>query len=540
MKIQRLEKNPISYKTDVAPKSPSFRGIGDSFLSMATKGLELCDKYPMVGVAFTDSVATDIPRTVMDLKTGIPAAMETMRREFSGLIVNCLMPSFIVLGVSKAINKPVMGKDFKSVDMSASWADGATLSKFVEHFKGAKKSFDTPTTREEMSSFVKNTLHNLEGLDKDNWIRFKDRMTGDKAKEAVDIITEAIFDDSGNKKVAKEAVLKANELISSQTHATQNLRFAGEKQFASSLSEILRDQIDIGKKFRNIEVAKNVDAFKKHATKLVNSKSLAGMAIIVPIAMSMQTINRAITRHKYNKKGAPIYKDFEKGDTHRELTPTEKAKFFGQKMMCSGAMLSLALLSMMKKPTLSMFQFKGMFPTVDQCRWIATSTIISRILASEDPNELRESTVRDMASFAGLYFLGDYAAKTAATVIEKINPDTKLLNRNFVKEQSESFFKKAGNWIKRTSVKSFDEVLPSAKNMRSLCEIASLGFSIISLGIVLPAYNRHVTNKKVEAQKALEIKAKLDDNSRLIVELRGDKYLNKDGIFHIVAQDCFK
>ena len=190
---------------------------------------------------------------------------------------------------------------------------------------------------------------------------------------------------------------------------------------------------------------------------------------------------------------------------------------------------------------MKMFQFKGMFPTVDQCRWIATATFVSRIFASEDSNELRETTVRDMASFAGLYFLGDYAAKIAASIIEKKRPDIKLLNRLEVSKPDDSFFKKAGNWIKKTSLKSFDEVLPNAKNMRSLCEIASLGFSIISLGLILPAYNRHVTEKKVAKQKALEAQNGLNQSpSRLIVELRSDKTLSDDGVYKIVAQDCFK
>lgn len=227
------------------------------------------------------------------------------------------------------------------------------------------------------------------------------------------------------------------------------------------------------------------------------------------------------------------------------MNAAEKSKFFAQKLLATGASVGLALLSMMKKPTMSMFQFKGMFPTVDQCRWIATATFVSRIFAAEDSNELRETTVRDMASFAGLYFLGDYAAKIAASVIEKVKPDVKLLNKLEVTKPGDSFFKKAGNWIKKTSLKSFDEVLPNAKNMRSICEIASLGFSIVSLGLILPAYNRKVTEKKVAKAKELE-KANAQNltenaaSSRLIVELRADKALGEDGVYRVIANDCFK
>ena len=301
----------------------------------------------------------------------------------------------------------------------------------------------------------------------------------------------------------------------------------------------------MAQKFCEYKERSNLDFLKKQAPKLENSKIFLGFEKIFPIAMSMQYINRALTRHKYKQKGAPIYKDFEKGGTYKEMNAAEKSKFFAQKLLATGASVGLALLSMMKKPTMSMFQFKGMFPTVDQCRWIATATFVSRIFAAEDSNELRETTVRDMASFAGLYFLGDYAAKIAASVIEKVKPDVKLLNKLEVSKPGDSFFKKAGNWIKKTSLKSFDEVLPNAKNMRSICEIASLGFSIVSLGLILPAYNRKVTEKKVAKAKELE-KANAQnltenaDSSRLIVELRADKALGEDGVYRVIANDCFK
>ena len=259
--------------------------------------------------------------------------------------------------------------------------------------------------------------------------------------------------------------------------------------------------------------------------------------------MSVQSINRAITRHKYKQKGAPIYKDFEKGNTHKEMNAKEKANFFSQKIACAASMVSIALLSMMKKPSMQMFQFKGMFPTVDQCRWIATSTFVSRMFASEDPNELRESTVRDIASFSGLYFLGDYAAKAAASIIEKIKPDVKLLNRTGKSNAQSPILNRIGDWIKNTYVKSFDEVLPKDKNMRSICELASLGFSIISLGILLPAYNRQVTEKKVAQAKQKELqqtKNATKSDPDLIIELRTNKALAQDGIYNTVAQGCFE
>jgi hypothetical protein len=214
------------------------------------------------------------------------------------------------------------------------------------------------------------------------------------------------------------------------------------------------------------------------------------------------------------------------------MDENQKKKFFGKKLLSAASMYGLAALSMMKKPTLGMFQFSGIFPTMDQCRWIASSTFASRMLAAEDENELRETTVRDLASFSGLYFLGDYVKKGAASGIEALSrtkQGAKLVGENVVLlnrtkevqkpviEQGASFLKKAtsqvgfrakqlGNWIKNTELKSAAEVANvKTRNLRNICRVADIAFSVVMLGILLPKYNRSVTEKKVaEAQKREE------------------------------------
>ena len=146
---------------------------------------------------------------------------------------------------------------------------------------------------------------------------------------------------------------------------------------------------------------------------------------------------------------------------------------------------------------------------------------------------IRESTVRDLASFAGLYFLGDYVKKGVASGIEAFSKTKKgsellggpvvLLNR--IKdvpkpnvEQGASMLKKAtsqigfrakqfGNWIKNTELKTAAEVSSTkVRNMRNICRVADIAFSVVMLGILLPKYNRSVTEKKVaEAKKQEEM-----------------------------------
>ncbi len=500
-----------NHANNSAPNSaPAFTGAMDSAVTV----LKALNEQPMLSVAVTDTVATNIPRTAVDFRaTGPAGGFETLRREFSGLAVNCLMPSFFVLGAAKLINGIFM-KDFKGVDMSGSWANSETIDTLKGFYQNALKE-NAPTTQDEAKSFVKQTLESLEGLKGKEWVSYADKLSGAEGQKAVDILAKAISN-PGNKKETKTALKQAIKLISEQTEAVETLRFkdAG-KNFGSNLSDLLRDQIDLGRKFGTSAVRNNLDSFASAAKKMVNTKSIMGLAVVIPLAMSMQHINRALTRHKYKKTGAPIYKDFEKED--RVLTPEEEKRLNRNKPICAAMMVGLALLSMMKKPSLEMFQFKGMFPTVDQCRWIATATFASRMLSSEDPNELRESTVRDLASFSGLYFLGDYAAKAAATFFEKTK-GTKLLNHVKELPENASMFKKIGNWVKNVKVKSFDEVGKSAfsTKYRGACELASLGFSILTLGVILPMYNKRVTARK-EAERKANMQKEQDKIQRMMM-----------------------
>lgn len=179
-----------------------------------------------------------------------------------------------------------------------------------------------------------------------------------------------------------------------------------------------------------------------------------------------------------------------------------------------GSIVGLAALSMGKtfprslSSAVEMLQFNTKFPTLNQCRVIATSTFASRMLAAEDPNELRESTVRDLASFAGLYFLGDYAEKLAATAVQKFSKkgrtgELQMFNKTKKPEEYRNLWQKFTGWIKDTNIKTFDEIAPEHKNYRSLAKLGGLGFSLVFLGVLLPMYNKYVTNKKEAKRKAI-------------------------------------
>ena len=217
-----------------------------------------------------------------------------------------------------------------------------------------------------------------------------------------------------------------------------------------------------------------------------------------------------------------------------------------QKLISISSMIGVSLLSMMKKPTLGMLEFKGSFPTMDQARIISTATFASRMAAADDKNELAEATVRDIATFASLYFLGDYAAKAAATIIQNKTGVT-LLNETKELKKDANMFQKAWHWVKDINIKSSEEVvsktqqalkglkptkeqaaqiekeLKRAKNLRSACQVTNLGVSLALLGIVIPIFTRHNTKKKHEqALKLAQEKSLTEEKEKPMIPLDVD------------------
>lgn len=552
-------------------KSTNFKGVGESAIGVVNKFFQVCDDVPMIGVSFTDGTSAIAPRTLVDLKeAGVPAAAETLRRESSGLVVNCLIPGAFVYGAAKLANGACM-KEFptingKAVNLSGSWANEEAIKNLVGIWinqSGLKQDILTLGDKERESAiaalnngakytgknFIKEALNKVEGLKGVNhYEKFSDhKKLIDKATEILNPYIngnqpEGFFKQIKYNHRKNKAVQEAYNILVNGTHiyknnlgkkaveviedngilACENLKFDG-KTIGSNLKNFLRDTVDIGNALASSKTARmNPNKFIKKATGLVNKKSLMGLSVVLPIAMSMQYINRAITRKKYNKKGAPIYKDFE--NETRVLTENEKKKLKLEKPLAVASIVGLAALSMGKsfpksfKDFTKMLQFNTKFPSINQCRLIATATFASRMMASEDPNELRESTVRDLATFSGLYFLGDYAEKLAAEGIQKFATPAKegklqMFNRTVDPQNYKTVFEKLKGWVKDKSIKSFDEIPKEYKGYRSLAKVGGLGFSIAFLGVLLPMYNKYITNKKEEKRKVILERQKLQNIS---------------------------
>ena len=510
----------LSSYNNVKQGNPSFKGPVEA----ATAVLQFCNTNPMAGVSLIDMVTAIAPRTIVDAKTNGFAAAETFRRESSGLIVNCLIPGFIVLGVAKALEAFGFGEK----GLSKMWANQEALETFQQHFH------DIENTPDAAGKFVDSLLNDAKVLNNANpkpWTPLNTKDLEQEITEYKRVIQENVKD----KKIVKAARDGLYNKILEVTGGAEHIKIGaykevvkdgakvfertGEKVYHDNITTLLRDAVEVGQKFIHEHKCDNKEIanFVKKATKFVNQKSLLGLAIVIPLAASMQSINRWITKKSSGQEGAPIYKNFGKGKEKEEMSPAQKSAFWTKKIGAAGLMVGVALLSMMKKPSLKMLQFTKNMPSMDQCRWIATATFASRMLASEDENELHEVTWRDIATFSSLYFLGDYVSKGVGTIIQKVK-GIPMLNYMTDKPDTKNPLKKFWFWVKDTKLKSFDEANAikdgvikngekiikeykggtKAKGLRAICEVSSLGFSMLVLGILVPWYVRKETERKEE------------------------------------------
>lgn len=521
--VNSKNKPPIRYVNKKLTGETSFTGLGN----LALKGIQKCEEKPMINVAVLDLATAILPRTFFETfigskqkdengesqgrKLNVLGGFEAFRRESSGLLINCIIPSFIVIGAAKLLNNPIMGM-FNKSNLTKSWANGDTINQVEKYFKKAQGN----SKEEKISNALKSMFEDIEGVDGDikngGLKQFKNILANDKEyQDAISQMTKDILSDKPEKGYAD----KLYRTMIKKTGISENIRFSGdEKFFSSSLAHLCESAGEIlhgankegllehfAEPNQQKAVMEKLSEYLSKSKKLVNAKSLAGLGMIIPLAIMAQPINRWITHKMSGKKGAPIYND----DQERILTPEEKKKLTAQKFLAVPAMWGVAGLSMlMDRPSLKMFQFKNIFPTMDQARIISAATFSSRLAAAEDSNELKENTIRDIATFSSFYFLGDYAAKGIATYLENHNKDgIKLINKLY-KEEGSNIFQKLWNWARHTKMKSTDELSAisnevlrtKAKNLRAICQFGNLAFSLLSLGVFIPIYTRTQTNKK--------------------------------------------
>ena len=494
-------------------QNPSFKGLG----AIALAGIQKCEQVPMINVAVIDMLSAILPRTIVESMTNWFAGFEAFRRESSGLIVNCLIPSFITLGIAKCLNPAFMPK---GVNMSRSWADKDLIN-------SAAAYYDSSISNDKVEDALKKLISKTEGVNGKKTVNFLDELGEENVSKYARQLAEISRKDIKNSEMRKE-VGKVTKEIVEKTKVSEHINI--DKISAQSVTSMLEDSVKFFREFQRQKGDKKLSMadFAEKNKNFVRTKSLLGLAVVLPLAASMQYINRWITGKLSGTKGAPIYDDFAKGKDNIEENPKAKEGLLKQKLISISSMLAVSLLSLTKMPNWKMLDFKGIFPTMDQARIISTTTFASRMAAADDKNELAEATVRDIATFASLYYLGDVAAKGAATIIQK-KTGVQLLNDTNPLKGGESAWRKFTHWMKEVNVKASNEVvskteqalkekclkptkeqakiikkeLKKAVNYRSYCQVTNLGVSLALLGLIIPIFTRRNTKRKHE--KALKL-----------------------------------
>ena len=490
-------RNSINFKPNARKNVvPSFKGLG----AIALAGIQKCEQMPMINVAVIDMLSAILPRTIVESTTNWFAGFEALRRESSGLIVNCLIPSWITFGIAACLNPAFMPK---GVNMSGSWADRELIQKAADYYEKSN-------SEDKVKDALYHLLGGLEGVDDKTRVNFNKHLGKDSVNTYAKKLADISRMDISNNDMYKE-VKKISKEIVKKTKVSENV--VVDNVSASSVESMLKDSVKFFREFQRGEGKISMADFAKKNKNLVRTKSLLGLAVVLPLAASMQYINRWITGKLSGTKGAPIYDDFAKGENIEE-TPKAKEGLLRQKVISISSMLAVSLLSLTKLPTLKMLDFRGIFPTMDQARIISTTTFASRMAAADDKNELAEATVRDIATFASLYYLGDVAAKGAATYIQK-KTNVSLLNDMKPIKKDANIWAKFKHWMKDVNIKASNEVVgKKAVNYRSYCQYTNLGVSLILLGLVIPIFTRRNTKKKHEQA----LKLAHEQNSHNVVE----------------------
>lgn len=490
--------------------------------ALATTALNSLNANPAIGACFLDLVSMVFPRTAIDSTRGFDAGFETGVRETAGTL-NHGLAGVIGLGagwlVSYAFNKAngvkthFLFTDDKAIDVFSDFINANKAENtingekyFYEMFKNMKF---LNTTTPEYKELVK---ENPEAAAKIAYTQMKD----ETAKSAAKLLSSV---ETNEYKTPKSILQELKALIIGEKGAAESVRLTDSK--GRMIEDTLENHINNGFSVRRAFLDKfkadlkksqkgKTEAILSDAEFISKIKGLkkytaaAGLAVPVIIGMSTQPINRYLTKKRTGSDGFV-------GVEGRE--PDKSTKFKIERTVLGVALGSAMIATILKNPLElykkstfkkalkeigSALQYKGLVPTMDQFKFIYGMTIMSRLFAVRDKNEMRESTIKDTLGFANWLILGGFVSKIVAKLFNK---DT----LNYIKptEQSQKGFwnKIKNSYILTATEKSHEEILYPA--------LKKLGINIKDeAGNVLP-FKKLIKALKEQkanpiAQKALE------------------------------------
>lgn len=499
----------------------TFKGPLDGAI---TQSLITIDTNPMINAALLDVFSMVIPRTYVDTKERNKyAGAETLFRELTGTVIVCLSSGFFAKGIANLYNKfvnpetKINPKSWVSNDgldlLHHAWnKSGNQTEKYVSNVLSNMSGVDGRGISEWKDIDWKNT----EWSDSSKWnnfswnnSKFENLQNNLKNKdEIVKTFSEIINDKTIDKKDEKQALEIIEHRIGNALKVTNSVDVKFDnKVFSTSLTNILRDTLDLGKNiFTNHTI--NTESAIEKLTKMNKVKTLGSLAIASTLGLTNQYINRKITKKRTGTDAFVGDVDYKTSVGKKEEHKKEhKGRFFALKLLASAGIIALAA-GVMKiktpKDFIKKLEFTGPVTSGNAIKTVYTATLVGRFLASKNETELRESATRDYLGFLNWLVFGGFAAKGVANLLDK-------KQENLFNIHKEG--KGVRHWLNDLSLKSHAEVASKGdtfarKNIWKInvAHVSGLAYSTLALGFLIPLLNIVITKNKAKKSQSSVIK----------------------------------
>ena len=527
-------KNSNLYSRSKKSYNQSFRSsqlISSAFMAV--------NKHEILGVSAIDLFSMVIPRSIVDFTRNKEAGTETVIRESSSTATHAAI-GVSGLGAAALLSQGLKHKNY-GVDFKSVSANDDTVNAMAKLFKNVVDENKTADKNALRLKFLEKVFENVEGLGGNSddlattggklWFKLG---AENKNKIIGKIISQ--MDSSNSFKLPSSLANQLEGYMNIDIPSTQNLKvnLAG-KEVATKGTHFIADSYSLTKSFLQdnvLKIFKNTkdiesNTFIQDLKNLSKRKTVLGLAAICAVALSMQAINRHLTKKRTGKDGFVGDPNYNKKVDESQTPKKNDASFIPLKLLSVVAMgffIFKTVNAASLKDFFSKIQFKGILPTVNQIKIVYGSTILGRLIAASDKNELRESAFRDFLGYTNFLVLGALVTKWFVNMKDKslINYDSKIHGKG------------SWNWLKNSSIKTHEEVInytlkndvvkdngvmplkeiykngkingDIAKKLGILNKAKLLGmlYACIALGIIVPLINKHMTQSKNKKQMQQE------------------------------------
>ncbi len=450
--IDRISTSDIRINTADKNKNQAFKGAPTALLT----GLRGLNNSPALGACAVDLCSMVIPRTAIEMKNrGPQSGIEAAFREGSSCLIHACV-GLIGLGAATLLSgkfnaenalkaQNIFANQNSINNMAVLWDKSANqkefFNSFVQNISGLNgkrwKGVSTKARSEIVESLVQiadksQALETLSGKDKTKLAK--------EIKDLKGIVLGRITKDTGAQ-------------ASFKLKAIQNAEGNLVKGVSSSLGELVDNAVVLSNSFKT-KSKTDVPKFAKSLIKNKNMSTALGLGICAVLCMAVQPVNRYLTKRRTGQDG---FVGVDGGKTQEQSKGFKIAKTAAGIAFPAFAIKSIGKFS----DFASNVQFNSKIPTLNQFKLLYGLTIGSRFMSARDPNELRESVIRDTLGYTNWLILGGVVSKLVARGV-----GGKDLINNPVAQEGKKGIGYAFKWLTQASVKSFDEVLlPKAKEI---------------------------------------------------------------------------